>query len=125
MNALGLVEIADCSAAMVALDAMGKSAKMTLLQVELNDLYGVSIKITGSSADVQVAMGGCEVNRRRYACRLRRTRHCRPQPCFETRYDAKPEFNVLIDQDVAHNPRTNDEMEQRMREQAPFGWTRT
>ena len=56
MRALGLVEIKGWSPAMVALDAMSKAADVTLLQVELNDLYGACIKVTGETASVEAAV---------------------------------------------------------------------
>src|SRR5688500_7387538 len=56
MHALGLVEIRGFSPAMVALDLMAKSGEVALLQVELNDLYGVCIKVTGGTADVEAAV---------------------------------------------------------------------
>src|SRR5207247_729104 len=40
MNALGLIEVKGWSPAMVVLDTLDKAADVTLLQVELNDLYG-------------------------------------------------------------------------------------
>ena len=49
-QALGLVEIKGWSPAMVALDVMCKAADVTLLQVELNDLYGACIKVTGPTS---------------------------------------------------------------------------
>ena len=42
--ALGLIEIHSFTASMVALDAMSKAADVAVLQVELNDLYGTSIR---------------------------------------------------------------------------------
>jgi len=41
---------------MVAIDAMLKSAAVRVLEVELNDLLGVCVKITGRLADVQTAI---------------------------------------------------------------------
>ena len=42
---------------MVAIDIMLKAAAIRILQVELNDLYGVCVKVTGRVADVQTAIG--------------------------------------------------------------------
>jgi microcompartment protein CcmL/EutN len=56
MEALGLFEIQGWSPTLIALDPMTKAAKIVLLQVELNDLYGACIKILGASADVEAAV---------------------------------------------------------------------
>lgn len=55
-GALGLLETTGLTPAMVAIDAMCKAAAIRVLQIELNDLYGVSVKITGTTADVQTAI---------------------------------------------------------------------
>jgi len=53
---LGLLETTGATPAMVAIDAMLKAAAVRVLEVELNDLLGVCVKITGRLADVQTAI---------------------------------------------------------------------
>lgn len=53
---LGLLETTGLTPAMVAIDAMLKAAAIKIFQLELNDLSGVCVKITGSTADVQNAI---------------------------------------------------------------------
>ena len=60
VHALGLIEVRGWSNAMVVLDTVEKAAEITLLQAELNDLYGACIKITGDTAAVQVAIAAGE-----------------------------------------------------------------
>ncbi|HTN73882.1 MAG TPA: BMC domain-containing protein [Pirellulaceae bacterium] len=55
-TALGLLEIRGFTPGMVALDAMDKAANIGILQVEMNDFYGVVIKVTGNSAEVAAAV---------------------------------------------------------------------
>jgi len=55
-GSLGLLETTGLTPAMVAIDAMLKSASVQILQIELNDLSGVCVKVTGSTADVQTAI---------------------------------------------------------------------
>jgi len=55
-QALGLLETHGLTPAMVAIDAMTKAAQVRLVQVELNDLYGVCVQLAGSTADVQTAI---------------------------------------------------------------------
>jgi microcompartment protein CcmL/EutN len=56
IEALGMLETTGLTPAMVALDAMTKFAAVQILQLELNDLYGVCVKITGTTSDVESAM---------------------------------------------------------------------
>jgi carbon dioxide concentrating mechanism protein CcmO len=53
---LGLLETTGLTPAMVAIDAMAKTAAVRILQVELNDLGGVCVKVGGATADVQAAI---------------------------------------------------------------------
>jgi microcompartment protein CcmL/EutN len=51
-TALGILEIRGFTPGLVALDALDKAASIDVMQVEMNDFYGVVIKVTGASADV-------------------------------------------------------------------------
>jgi carbon dioxide concentrating mechanism protein CcmO len=119
-QSLGLVEIQGWSPSMVALDAMTKAAGVTLMQVELNDLYGACIKITGETADVQASVSAGK----KIAEEMRV--HCvvgvinAPDAAARPAYDAKPEFSPLIEQEVVHHPQPQDRLEHRVSEQAPF-----
>lgn len=53
---IGLLEITGLSPALVALDTLEKAARVRLVQMELNDFYGVFLKIAGSPADLRSAM---------------------------------------------------------------------
>jgi microcompartment protein CcmL/EutN len=120
MPALGLVEIKGWSPSMVALDAMTKAADVTLLQVELNDLYGACIKIAGETGDVQssVAAGKAIAEQMHVECVTQVING--PDAAARAAYDAKPEFSPLIEQDVVHIPRQSPRSENQVSEQAPF-----
>jgi microcompartment protein CcmL/EutN len=64
---IGLLETAGLTPAMVALEAMIKAARVEVLQVELNDLCGVVIKIHGATAEVHtaIAAGRCAADQMR------------------------------------------------------------
>src|SRR5689334_11787296 len=117
-QALGLVEIKGWSPAMVALDAMTKSASVRLLQVELNDLYGACIKVTGETGAVQaaVAAGRAVAVQMRVECVSDVI--MAPDRGSRAAYDARPEVSPLIEQAVVHIPRTIPETQ--MSETAPF-----
>lgn len=117
MRALGLLEVKGWSPAMVALDAMTKAADVELLQVELNDLYGACIKVTGETASVKAAVdAGREIAS---AMKVDAIGDVIANPDARSRaaYEAKPEFSPLIEQDVVHIPRKQDT---NMSEQAQF-----
>jgi carbon dioxide concentrating mechanism protein CcmO len=55
-DSLGILETTGLTPALVALDAMEKGASIQVIQAELNDFYGVVLKIRGGSADVRDAL---------------------------------------------------------------------
>jgi microcompartment protein CcmL/EutN len=119
-QSLALVEIRGWSPALMVLDAMTKSADVSVLQVELNDLYGACIKLAGRTGDVQAAIvaGRAVAAQMRVQC----VTDVIPAPAEASRaaYDAPAEFSPLIEQDVVHFPRTETTQEQPVNEQAPF-----
>lgn len=119
MNALGLVEIAGWSPSMVVLDAMEKAAGVELFQIELNDLAGAMIKITGPLGAVRAAIetGRQLAGQMRVACVTDIIPN--PEPRGRRGWTGGREYNPLIEQDVVHTP------DERYREagvkgQAPF-----
>lgn len=125
-QALGLVEIKGWSPAMVALDAMTKAASVSLLQVELNDLYGACIKITGATSNVQAAVAAGRAVAESMHVEVTSDVIMAPDRAARAAYEAKPEVSPLIEQDVVHIPRTPGQTAQEQRserhvsEQAPF-----
>src|SRR5579872_3512948 len=103
-DALGLVEVQGWSPAMVILDAMEKGGSIRLLQAELNDLYGVCLKVTGPLADVGAALDSAVALAQtlRVKCVSDLISACAPEATAA--YEARPEFNPLIEQDVVYFP---------------------
>jgi microcompartment protein CcmL/EutN len=97
---LGLLETTGLTPAMVAIDTMLKAAAIHLLQLELNDLSGVCVKIGGATADVQTAIAAGQ----RVALQMQG----QPVTCVLTNVSASavpaiqssPEFSPLIQQQV-------------------------
>ena len=54
--AVALLEIHSLGAALVVLDRVEKAALVQVLQAELNDYYGLFLKLTGDSASVAIAL---------------------------------------------------------------------
>jgi carbon dioxide concentrating mechanism protein CcmO len=103
-DAIGLVEVFGFTPSMVALDAMEKSADVRLLQIELNDMLGVVVKIVGSLAAVETAVRvgheWAEKMQGRPVSHVIR----RPDPLYASLIDAPVEYNPLIQQNVVVRP---------------------
>jgi microcompartment protein CcmL/EutN len=118
-RALGLIEVAGWSSSMVVLDALEKAANVRLLQIEFNDLVGAMMKFTGPLADVYAALDAG-----RATAQLLRV-HCvtdvipNPEPRAVAAWDAKPEFNPLMEQAVVKVPAAHPK-ESTVSDQASF-----
>ena len=55
-GALGLLETVGLTPALVAVDVMEKAANIRVFSAELNDFYGICVKILGPVADVSTAI---------------------------------------------------------------------
>ena len=116
ITTLGLLETTGLTPAMVAIDTMTKTAAVRILQLELNDLYGVCVKIFGKTDDVQTAV---EAGRRAadqmqgkpiVAILTRVSTTARPA------IQSKPEFSPLIQQPVVFEvdePRLQEESDEK------------
>jgi microcompartment protein CcmL/EutN len=89
---------------MVILDAMVKAASVRLLQAELNDFYGVCLKITGPLADVSAALESAVALAKSLRVECVSDLISAPDPEAMAAYAAIPEFNPLIEQDVVYIP---------------------
>lgn len=103
-HALGMLETTGYTPAMVAMDAMEKSAPIRVIQAEVNDFLGIIIKLAGSPDQVSIAL---EVG-----YRVATQMGGRPVKDVINRPDAEAwkaiespaENNPLIQQDVVHFP---------------------
>lgn len=116
-EAIGILETTGFTPAMVALDAMEKGASIRVFHAELNDFYGVVIKILGDNAAVQAALaegvrvaaelGGKPVS----------TQISRPDPRAWPAIDSRQEFNPLIQQNVVMLPSPPPASQRSLKEQ--------
>jgi len=118
-TALGILEIRSWAAAMAALDVADKAGQIRLVQVELNDFLGAMLKFTGSVGDVRSAVAaGAEMARQMHSDVVSDVIPA-PTAAAQPAVIAPPEYNVLIEQDVVHNPREQS-TEQNVSEQVPY-----
>jgi carbon dioxide concentrating mechanism protein CcmO len=101
---LGIVETNSWTSAMVACDAMGKTANVFVVQAEWNDMLGAVIKVAGMPSDVRTAVeAGAQA-----AASMQQLRSSiwinRPDPDALRAIISPPEFNILIEQSVVLQP---------------------
>ena len=118
-HALGILEIRCWTAAMVALDAAQKAGDVELIQVELNDFLGAVLKLSGTVADVRVAVAAGEAIARGMHVEVVSDVIPNPAEGALPATIAPREFNVLIEQDVVHIPNQASK-ERNVSEQLPF-----
>ncbi len=99
-DALGLLETTGLTPAMVAIDTMLKAGSVRVLQVELNDLYGVSVKVVGKVADVQTALRSGQIIAQNMQGRPVVTVIPQPSQAAWPAIVSADEFNPLIQQNV-------------------------
>lgn len=114
---------------MVVLDTLEKAANVRLLQVEFNDLAGASMKIAGPLAAVRASIDAGAALAATMKARSMSSVIANPEPNARPSWDAKPEYNPLMEQAVVKVPaeeppaaRTKAARvkEQRVSEQAGF-----
>lgn len=93
---------------MVAVDAMLKAAAVEIFQVELNDLYGVCVKVTGSVADVQTAISAGRRVAEAMSGRPVATVLTQASPAALPGVRSPNEFNPLIQQNIVFDGTTAD-----------------
>ena len=117
-SALGILETTGWTPAMVALDAMEKSAAVEVWQVELNDFLGTCVKIVGSVDAVSAAIENGHSMAARMRGEPKSTVMARPSPVALDGIESRVEFNPLIQQNVVKEP-TQTTLENTMSEAKP------
>jgi microcompartment protein CcmL/EutN len=116
-RALGILEIRGYAPTMAALDAAEKAGDVELLQLELNDFYGVVIKLAGNVASVRAAVAAGVAAARGMRTDVVSDVLPNPSPEALPGIVARPEVSPLIEQPVVQNP---NKERNAMSDQAPF-----
>jgi microcompartment protein CcmL/EutN len=107
---IGILETNGWTAGMVACDAMAKSANVSLIQVEWNDMLGAVLKIFGSPSDVQSAIeAGASAAKSMQQYRSSHFIHSPDRDALRAIL-SPPEFNALIEQAVVKQPLSESEI---------------
>jgi microcompartment protein CcmL/EutN len=124
-QALGILEVTGFTPAMVALDAMEKGAEIRVLQAELNDFYGVCLKVLGTTADVTAAIAAGKVLAESMQGKPIGTVLNRPDARALKSIESPPEVSPLIQQSVVLVPTQIQPKESSVAESAALGFIET
>jgi carbon dioxide concentrating mechanism protein CcmO len=124
-QALGILEVTGFTPAMVALDAMEKAADVQVLQAELNDFYGVCLKIVGTTANVTAAVAAGKTLAEQMGGKPISNVIHRPDDRALASIQSKPEISPLIQQNVVLIPQANQNKESTVAESSALGFIET
>lgn len=105
-SGLAVVEVTGLCPSLVVLDAMEKASGVRLLQAELNDFYGVCMKVQGDAAQLRAAVAAGQEAATRMGTRCVATVIDAPDRRAWKAIEAPPEFSPLIQADVVFIPTT-------------------
>lgn len=108
-EALGILEVTGFTPAIAALDAMDKAADVRVMQAELNDFYGVVIKLVGQTASVAAAIAAGKELAEKMGVKVLANVINRPDDRAWSAIESKPEKSPLIQQDVVLLPQPTEE----------------
>jgi carbon dioxide concentrating mechanism protein CcmO len=103
-DSLGILETTGLTPALVALDAMEKGATIQVIQAELNDFYGVVLKIRGGSADVRDALEAGRAVAERMGGKPHVLAIDRTDREAWKGIESRVEYNPLIQQNIVFQP---------------------
>ena len=124
-QSLGILEVTGFTPAMVALDAMEKAADVSVLQAELNDFYGVCLKVVGSAANVTAALAAGKALADQLGGKSVSGVIHRPDERAMAGILSKPEISPLIQQNVVLIPDSKQNKESTVAESSALGFIET
>src|SRR5688500_13125343 len=101
-NALGLIEVGGLAPALVVLDTLDKSAEIELIQVEINDMLGVIIRVRGTPASLRAGLAATKEVAERMGVGY--IGHAINAPADWPAMVVQPEHSPLLEQDVVFFP---------------------
>jgi ethanolamine utilization protein EutM len=106
--ATALLEIYSLGAALVVLDRIEKAAGVRLLQAELNDFYGLFLKLTGDSDSVRIAVDCAREVTGEMKVALTAEVLDSPDAGTWSVIQSAPEYQPLLEQSVVFIPQTRN-----------------
>jgi len=103
--AIALLEVYSLGASLVVLDRIEKAALVRVLQAELNDYYGLFLKLAGDSASVRIAVETARTITAEMKVALTAKALDAPDSGAWSVIDSPAEYQPLLDQEVVFIPR--------------------
>jgi ethanolamine utilization protein EutM len=103
--AVALLEVYSLGAALVVLDRLEKAAIVRVHQAELNDNYGLLLKLTGDSDSLRIAVDCARTVTQEMHVALTAEVLDAPDPGTWQVIDSPPEYQSLLEQEVVFIPR--------------------
>ena len=103
--AVALLEVYSLGAALVVLDRIEKAALVRVLQAELNDYYGLFLKLTGDSASVRIATECAQAITKEMKVALTAKVLDEPDAEAWAVIESPPEYQPLLEQAVVFIPK--------------------
>ena len=103
--AVALLEIYSLGAALVVLDRIEKAALVRVLQAELNDYYGLFLKLSGDSASVRIAIETARALTTEMKVALTAKAVDAPDREAWSVIESPPEYQPLLEQEVVFIPK--------------------
>jgi microcompartment protein CcmL/EutN len=101
---IALLEIHGLTPALVALDRLDKAARVRLVQMELNDFYGVFLKIAGDSASLRAAVEEARTTIEQMHGKITATIIDSPTDESRKAVHSQPERSPLLEAPVVFDP---------------------
>ena len=106
---VALLEIHGLTPAMVALDRLDKAARVRLVQMELNDFYGVFLKIAGDSASLRAAVAEARATIEQMQGKITATVLDSPASEAQKAIHSRPEVSPLLEAPVVFDPKMSSD----------------
>jgi carbon dioxide concentrating mechanism protein CcmO len=120
-SAFGILEVTGFTPAMVALDAMEKAADVRVVQAELNDFYGVVVKVQGQLAAVKASVDAGAEAARQMGAKPISTVLAHPSPdALAKALINPPEKSPLLNQSVILEAAVETKGANKMADNTPF-----
>src|SRR5687768_6527314 len=101
-DALGLIEVGGLAPALVVLDTLDKAAEIELIQVEINDMLGVIIRVRSTPASLRAGLAAAKSVAEQM--RVSYIGHAINAPADWPAMVVQPEHSPLLEQDVVFFP---------------------
>jgi len=105
---VAILEITGLGPALVTIDTIEKAAPVEILQYELNDFYGVCVRVAGLAADLEAALQAAQAQIHHMGGSCVSTILYAPAAESAKTIHAPPEYQPLLEQEAVFFPRRDE-----------------